>query len=298
MASEREAAVAFGKLNAYFGQIYKAQPDSVWLQLGKRVGSQDLREDFAWPGGVPRMKRQKGEDVRSDVNLYTHSLSNEKFYMSLPIAEIFLITGKVGALLPSVGEMAVAAASWAADYLRDQVSRYGSYQGYDGQPLFSAAHKDGKQAQSNIVEGSGSDVEALSKDLAGVQAAKSQFTDDRGNPIGRPEIDTVVIPPNPALIEAWKVLGAGRQALGTADWSGEVKRVIVNPDWSPESANWAVFETGGELQPLLYTELLAPTTSFEDHPERSGDKLFAASAFGQFGVGNWRKAVLVDNDSE
>jgi hypothetical protein len=294
MASEREAAVAFQKLNSYFGQIYKAQPDPIWLQLGKKVPSDDLTENFAWPGGTPRMQRQKGEDVRSDIHLYTHSLSNEKFYMSIPIAEIFLITGKVGTLLPTVGEMAVAATTWAADNLRDVVSNFASYTGYDGKPLFSATHKDGKQTQSNIVTGAGLTAANLSTDLAKVQAAKAQFTDDRGNIVGNAAIDTVVIPPNPTLIESWLVVAGGRQAEGQADWSGNIKRVIVNSDWAAADKDWAAFETGGELQALLWTELLAPTTAFIDHPERSGDKLFEVKSFGQFGPGNWRRAVYVD----
>jgi len=295
MASEREAAVAFQKLNSYFGQIYKAQPDPIWLQLGKKIPSDDLTENFAWPGGTPRMKRQKGEDVRSDISLYTHSLSNEKFYMSLPIAEIFLITGKVGTLLPSVGEMAVAAAAWAADNLRDVVSNYGSYTGYDGKPLFSATHKDGKQSQSNIISGAGTSAANIATDLAKVQATKAVFTDDRGNAIGSPAIDTVVIPPNPTLINSFRVVTRGNQAEGDADWSGEIKTVIINPDWADSAVDWAAFETGGELQALLWTELLGATTSFEDHPERSGDKLLEVKAFGQFGPGNWRRAALVDN---
>ncbi len=297
MASPQENSAAFTKLNAYFGGMYKGAEASPFEQLARINPSQDLSERYDFPGGTPRMQRQglNDETKRSDVNLHTHTLSNSKFGMSVPVAEIFIITGKLGTILPSVADMGVAAARWRGDLVQEQLLHYADFKGYDGKPLFSATHKDGGQTQSNIIDGGGTTVEKISTDLAKVQAAKAQVRDDRGNIIGSPDIDTIVIPSTASLIEAFRVLASGKQAQGQADWSGDIRRVLQLPGWTGNS--WMAFDTAEGVKAFIVQVLQEATTKFAQDPDREeGDMLFRCSAFGEGGVGNWRRGWYVDND--
>jgi phage major head subunit gpT-like protein len=160
-----------------------------WGKVATAVPSTAKKETYAWLGSMPRLREWLGDRAIQKLMAHGYTIANRKFELTVEVGRDDIEDDAYGVYAPLVSELGRAAAVHPDELIFGLLASGFTEKCYDGQPFFSAAHKDDKTTQSNL------GTAALS--LAAYAAARTQIMtlkDAHGKPLGLlPNL--LVVPP-------------------------------------------------------------------------------------------------------
>lgn len=290
----------YESVRALFLEIYNSTPPA-YTDYAMEVESNAQTEQYHWLGAFPRMKEWVSERVVERLGAFMYSVENRNYEDTISIDMNDIEDDRVGLYRPII-ELAAQTARNHPAQLALQIFDNNPV-GYDGQTLFSATHSEGDSGiQSNIVLGSGVNLNSLVNDLDAADARFASFKNDRGEPImiaGAPLSVTHVMCP-PTLKGAFETIANAQIIQNTTNkWAGRL-RVIVNP-YLQDQNDWIALSLASQVKPVLVQIRRAPQpTGFDSavaETERFWRRRFVIGVDGRYAVAPafWQTAVIVTN---
>lgn len=290
----------YQNVRALFLEIYN-QEVADYTVYAMEVQSNTQSEVHNWLGSIPTLKEWAGPRVIDKLSAFEYTVENKDYQLTIEIPRNAIEDDRVGLYRPII-EMVARQARNHPSQLALQVFQNNPV-GYDGQPLFSASHSEGSSGvQSNIVVGSGTNLDQILADLDVVDARFASFKNDRGEPIligGRPLRVTHVMVPNGLLGKFRTIQNADVINNVTNRWRGNLE-IIVNP-YLTDQDDWIALCLEHAVKPVL-VQIRRPARLEDFNSEVAAVELFHNKRFligvdGRYTVAPafWQTAIRVTN---
>lgn len=112
-------------------------------------------EIYPWLGQVPRVRKWLGDREIHRLLANEFRITNEDFEATVEVLKNLVDDNKLQGINFAFRDLGLSAAEWRNEIVFDVLSEGATQLGYDGVPLFSAAHPVGDGTQSNIQAGAG-----------------------------------------------------------------------------------------------------------------------------------------------
>jgi phage major head subunit gpT-like protein len=285
---------------ALFLDIYNSTPPA-YQTIAMEVESTTQTEIHTWLGAIPAVKEWVSERSIERLSAFEYAVVNRDWEVTIEIPRDAIEDDRVGLYRPTIEMMARQARNHPS-MLVMQIFRDNPV-GYDNQPMFSTSHQEGQSGvQSNILNGTGTDLVRIIDDLNQASARFASFKDDRGNPImiaGQPlDVTHVMVPPN--LKGAFETIARAELIANTTNnWQGRIE-VITNP-YLADNTDWYALCLAHPFKPVL-VQMRRPATIQDFDSEVAAYELFHRKRFligadGRYAVAPafWQTAIRVTN---
>jgi phage major head subunit gpT-like protein len=266
-----------------------------WSRVATAVPSNTKKETYAWLGVMPRLKEWIGDRAVQKLMAHDYTITNKKFELTVEVGRDDIEDDSYGVYAPLISELGSAAASHPDELVFGLLGRGFNEKCYDGQPFFSAAHKDEKITQSNLG--------TADLSLTAYAAARTQMMslkDAYGKPLGlMPNL--LVVPP--------ALEGMGRKILNAetlVETSGQTQVLVSNvykgsaellvaPQLGGSATAWYLMDASRAIRPLIFQERKKPEfTSLIDAKDENvflrGTYLYGVDSRCNVGFGLWQMA--------
>lgn len=290
----------YESVRALFAQIYDEQvPD--YQTYAMEVPSGGQTEVHNWLGAIPSLKEWVGSRVIDKLSAFEYAVENRDWQATISIDRNAIEDDRVGLFRPVIEMLARQARNHPSQLALQVINNNPT--GYDGQPLFSASHSEGSSGtQSNIITGSGTNLDQIIADLDAADARFASFRNDRGEPImigGRPLRVTHVMCP-PSLVGKFRTIQSAQLVQNTNNRWYQNLEVIVNPYLS-DANDWIAMCLEHPVKPVLVQIRRAPQlqdfNAVVAETELFHNKRFLIGVDGRYAVAPafWQTAIRVAN---
>jgi phage major head subunit gpT-like protein len=245
---------------------------------------------YGWMTRIPGLRKWVGSRVFKNMKTQAYTLVNETYESSVEMMVNDIEDDNLGVYGPMFSELGRGSSMW-----QDQVMKgvlQSNPEGFDGQPLFSAAHDLGDEApadQSNVE----TSFDLTAQNYNTVRSKMQSYVGNDGEPLGVMP-DLIVVPPQleVAAKEIVNALTTEKNGAAVPNQLNGTARVLVVPQLANEPKTWYVFDTSRGINAVVFQLRQAPQLTqktaltddcvFEDDMFRVGVK-----ARGVGGVGLW-----------
>ena len=266
-----------------------------WTKIATAVPSATKKETYAWLGSFPRLREWISERAINKLKAHGYTITNKKFEATVEIGKDDIEDDSYGVYAPHISELGRAAATLPDELIFGLLATGFTEKCYDGQPFFSAAHKDEKITQSNL------GTAALS--LTSYAAARTQMMslkDAHGKPLGL--LPTLLVVPPALEGAARKILKAetlvetsGNTQTFISNIYKDSAELLVAPQLGSSTTAWYLIDASHKIKPLIYQERKKPEfTSIIDAKDENvfmrGTYLYGVDCRCNAGFGLWQMA--------
>lgn len=251
-----------GLQTAFFEAFDSATP--VWPEIAMDVKSTAASEDYAWLGGLPGMRKMRGERIPKKLLEHSYTLVNEEFEASVTVKTADIKDDQTGKYMPLVRSIGEQARLYPDELIFTLLHNGFTSLAYDGQYFFDTDHSEGSSGtQSN--KGTAA-LDATS--FSAARAALMSFKDDQGRPVNR-SLDLRLIVPAGLLATAEALVETATLATGGANPNYGKAKIIVDP-FATDTNDWYLVNVGGVVKPFIVQEReFIPFESLEDGSEQN-----------------------------
>ena len=253
-------------LKGIFFDAYNTAAANQWQLIATRVPSTKDTEDYAWLGGLPKMREFIEERSLKTMFESAYSLKNKTYEATVGVDRAAIEDDQYGQIKLRVQQMGFEAARFIEELVFTALQNGGTSLCYDGQYFFDSDHSTGESgAQSNL----GSTALSITTLTAGI-VAMAKIKDDYGKPMNiRPNM--LVVPPD-LWTTALEITGstvipvkvgdgtASSGATAATGYMNVISNMGITPIMSPyltDTNNWYLLDTTKPIKPLLYQERTA-----------------------------------------
>lgn len=276
-----------GLQTAFFEAFDAAQP--VYPDLAMVVNSSAASEDYAWLGGLPGMRKMRGERIPKKLRESSYTLVNEEYEASVTVKTADIKDDQTGKYLPLVRSIGEQARLYPDELIFTLLANGFTSLAYDGQYFFDTDHSEGASGtQSNKLT-----VALTADNFATARARLMSFKDDQGRPVNRQQ-DLRLIVPVDLLATAESIVDVRTLSAGGDNPNYQKAKIIVNP-YATDANDWFLVNVAGQVKPFVVQEReFIPFESLEDGSEQNfmrKQNYYGTYWRGNAGYALWQKAV-------
>lgn len=289
---DRISASSIG-FKVLFDDRLAISPDMALAKLlATETPSAGSEEVHAWLGAPPPLVEWLGERIVSHLRASSYTIVNKRYANAITVQDTDLADDKLGLIGLRIQQMADAAAYSYVKLCFNALVAGFTTNCYDGQPFFSASHKDGAgPTQSNLLtatlDDSGAYDSAYEKML--------EIQNENGEPFGSKPTHLVVGPSNRRL--AADIVAAERLASGASNTNYKSTELIVASQLvGADASKWFLLDLSRPVKPLLLQirqGLTFVPMAQPDSPQRfmKGVYYYGVEGRHNVGYGLWQDAV-------
>lgn len=157
-----------------------------WRMCAMEVQSMNRAERYDWLGALPELREWVGPRVQQALRGFNYELVNQEWEMTVPVMRTDYEDNQLGQYPVRIQEMGMKTAAHPDKYLTEVRVAGTSEVCYDGQFFYDTDHSEGDSGtQSNIVTGTGVNIEQVTADFETARARLRNFKNDRGQPFNQ-----------------------------------------------------------------------------------------------------------------
>jgi len=270
-----------------------------YLNIATVIKSTKSTETYPWLGSVPKMHEWVDERVPQGLLEHNFTVPNRDFEASIAVDRNALDDEQYGQIELRVKDLSTEAARFFDELvytlIPEGINTTGStgslYAGlnvscYDGKAYFATNHSEGN---SGTHSNRGSSAISTSAIQAAITAMR-KFKTDQGKPAHK-RPDTLVVPPDLEWTARKIINSPADPSEGTTtsfDAINTIKgalKIVIN-DYLTDTNNWYLFDTRGNVKPIILQMRKTPT--FSDLTDNTESSFMRKKLY--FGV-DWRGAA-------
>ncbi len=251
--------------NATFMSAFEQRPAD-YSKISTRIPSSGSSEVYNWVGMPPAFTKWLGDRQMGGLRALGQEVTNEDYANGLEIKMNDLDDDRLGAIGQQIRMLADRAIAHFETLIFNLINNGFTAAAYDGQPFFSATHKDGQEAaQSNT-----SAAVALSQTTFDAAVAQMMtIKDEQGVPLAIKPTH-LVVPPGLRSV-ARGIVEAEVLATGQSNINKGVVELIVSPFITDTNA-WFLLDCSRDLRPFILQERRA--VQFTEQGEPQSESMF------------------------
>jgi len=261
-------------------------------------------EEYGWLGQSPSMAEWVDERKLKALNDFSYALKNKDYEATMSVDRNSLKDDRMGAVVVRINDLASKARIHPRALFFEAVANGTTDLCYDGQPFFSASHKDSDASgtQTNLLAGGGTTLALLKTDIELAEAQMRCFKDDVGEPFYEGEIKIGIVC-HPTLVTAFRELNTLVQINSSSNgMKGRISTIADScrlGDTSAQKNTWYFGNIAEGLKPFIRQVRQSPEFN---SLEGESDNGFMRKQFHYgvdsrevFGYGLWQKMIKVSN---
>ena len=278
-AAIRAASLGYNAI--FMAALVGAKPFHPLLSM--ETASTGVAEVYDLDGGLPQMREWLGERERQALKVYSHTIENKTYELSVSVRRERFEDDKLGLLNHRFQTLGVTAAMHPDKLLADLLHNgFSTGKGYDNAAFFSTAHPRLKSLsnQSNRVSGAltSTTFNTAVKQLRSITNDQGEVLDILG--MGG-EMNLIVAPNLESTARGILLAQFGANGASNTDY-GRAKLSVFN---RLNDGHWFLTVSGGPMAPFILQMRRKPTIVARDQP--ADDSMFNRNEV-DFGVdGRW-----------
>jgi phage major head subunit gpT-like protein len=224
-----------------------------WSKVATAVPSATRKETYAWLGATPRLKEWIGDRSVHKLMAHGYTIENKAFESTIEVGRADIEDDSYGVYAPTIEELGRSAAVFPDELVFGLLSKGFTGKCYDGQPFFSAAHKDEKITQSNL----GTTPLTLESYIA-ARTQMMTLKDAYGKPLGL--LPALLVVPPSLEATARRILKAdilvetsGQTQTFLSNVYKNSAELLVVPSLENPTA-WYLLDVSRAIKPLIFQE--------------------------------------------
>ncbi len=204
---------------------------------------------YAWLGDIPGVKQWLGSKLYGDLNKYTYSITNKRWYNGFNVHKDAFRRDELDSIRPRMQMLVAGLEDWKAEMIIEFLLAGTSTLAFDGKAFFSSS-----RTNDNLLEGTGTTLAQIKVDLATARKTAQRFVSDQGKYL-RVVPDTIICPVE--LEETFlqikeSAADPGGANAGVANVQKRyIPNVIALPDLD-DATDWYYATTQMPLKPFIF----------------------------------------------
>jgi len=258
-------------------------------------------EEYGWLGQTPSMTEWIDERKLKALSDFDYSLKNKDYEATLSVDRNSLKDDRLGAVQVRINDLAVKARQHPRTLFFEALIAGTSALCYDGQPFFSASHKDSDASgvQTNLKAGSGVTLANLKADIEAAESQMRCLLDDAGEPFDESEIKIGIVC-HPDLIQKFRELNTLVQISSSSNaMKGRISVMADSCRLKAAPNTWYFANVNEGVKPFIRQVRQKPEFSSLEGESDNGfhrkQYHYGVDSREVFGYGLWQKMIKVTN---
>lgn len=245
-------------------------------------------ENYKWLGKIPRMREWIGDRVIQNLSAYDYTIKNKDFEVTIGVDRNDIEDDTIGVYRPLIEQIGESAKLHPDELVFELLLKGFEEKCYDGQPFFSASHKEEKSGtQSNK-----SEFKLEPRSYGAARTQMRSLKDDQGKVIKVNPNLLVVSPQNEdmakKILTAEKIDGEVNIYKGTAE-------LLVVPELADVPNAWFLLDVSRPIRPIIFQQRKAPQFVAKDNIDDDNvffqkQFIYGADSRDNAGYGLWQLA--------
>lgn len=257
-------------------------------------------EEYGWLGQAPSMSLWIDERKLKALNDFSYSLANNDYEATLSVDRNSLKDDRMGAVRIRINDLAKKARIHPRKLFFEAIVAGTVDLGYDGQPFFSASHKDSDESgtQTNLFSGTGTSLAQLKADIEGAEAQMRLLKDDVGEPFDEGEVKIAIVCP-PIMVTKFRELNTLVQISSSSNSMKGRLSHIIDSGRLTDVDDWYFANISEGIKPIIRQIRQKPEFNALEGESDNGFMRktyhYGIDSREVFGYGLWQKMIKVTN---
>jgi len=287
-------------LNAAFVKAFNnsEDPSDVMPFIMETTSNSD-KENYGWLGQSPSMSEWVDERKLKSLEEFDYEIVNRDYEATLSISRNEIADDQLGNVKVRIDDLARKARIHPRKLFIEALKAGTTQLCYDGQPMFSASHTEGKSGtQSNLLTGTGTTLAQLETDIETAEAEMLSYKDDTGEPWNEGDVKLGIVC-HPKMKAKFNKLNTLEQINNSSNsMKGRISQITYSSRLDDET-DWYLGDVSDGMKPFIKQKRQDP--KFEAM-EGQSDNGFMRKKYSYgvdyrvgFGYGLWQKMIKTTN---